>query len=159
MRELEEELAREKRGRGAARARIDTMSPEVTDSNPYRCAEPRRGLCQAAEDGEEGEPWAGTVGLGEVGEAHGAGGASDGWESQGWRWLCWGGCRAVQEAGAPCGEERDALGYPIWLGWQGWMSGLLCIILLYNTGRGGERGNLVSFSARLLVDGTGVGIT
>ncbi|RMC05287.1 hypothetical protein DUI87_18474 [Hirundo rustica rustica] len=43
VRELEEELAREKRGRGAARARIDTMSPEVTDSNPYRCAERLRG--------------------------------------------------------------------------------------------------------------------
>ncbi|XP_062365279.1 ubiquitin-like modifier-activating enzyme 5 isoform X1 [Cinclus cinclus] len=35
VRELEEELGREKRGRGAARARIDTMSAEVTDSNPY----------------------------------------------------------------------------------------------------------------------------
>ncbi|KAM6374312.1 ubiquitin-like modifier-activating enzyme 5 isoform 3-T3 [Alca torda] len=35
LRELEEELAREKGGRRAARARIETMSPEVTDSNPY----------------------------------------------------------------------------------------------------------------------------
>lgn len=63
-----------------------------------------------------------------------------------------------------CAEQgRDALGFPTWLGWQGWMSGLLCIILLYNTGTGGgrerERGNLVSFSAKLLINGTGVGIT
>ncbi|KAJ7404239.1 Ubiquitin-like modifier-activating enzyme 5 [Pitangus sulphuratus] len=35
VRELEEELARERGGRRPARARIDTMSPEVTDSNPY----------------------------------------------------------------------------------------------------------------------------
>ncbi|XP_027763282.1 ubiquitin-like modifier-activating enzyme 5 [Empidonax traillii] len=35
VRELEEELARERAGRRPARARIDTMSPEVTDSNPY----------------------------------------------------------------------------------------------------------------------------
>ncbi|KAM6338461.1 ubiquitin-like modifier-activating enzyme 5 isoform 1-T1 [Podargus strigoides] len=35
VRELEEELAREKGGRRAPRARIESMSPEVTDSNPY----------------------------------------------------------------------------------------------------------------------------
>ncbi|NWT47261.1 UBA5 enzyme, partial [Chroicocephalus maculipennis] len=35
VRELEEELAREKGGRRVPRARIETMSPEVTDSNPY----------------------------------------------------------------------------------------------------------------------------
>ncbi|XP_071591930.1 ubiquitin-like modifier-activating enzyme 5 isoform X1 [Heliangelus exortis] len=35
VRELEEELAREKGGRAAPRARIESMSPEVTDSNPY----------------------------------------------------------------------------------------------------------------------------
>ncbi|KAI6074696.1 ubiquitin-like modifier-activating enzyme 5 [Aix galericulata] len=35
LRELEEELARERGGRGAPRARIEAMSAEVTDSNPY----------------------------------------------------------------------------------------------------------------------------
>ncbi|XP_064025938.1 ubiquitin-like modifier-activating enzyme 5 isoform X2 [Pogoniulus pusillus] len=35
VRELEEELARERGGRPAPRARIESMSPEVTDSNPY----------------------------------------------------------------------------------------------------------------------------
>lgn len=103
VRELEEELAREKRGRGAARARIDTMSPEVTDSNPYRCGEGCGALCQAAEGGAEGGPWLGTAGLGEVGEAHGCGESSDGWECQGRGWGCSGGCRAVRGAGALCG--------------------------------------------------------
>lgn len=37
LRELEEELARERGGRGAPRPRIEAMSAEVTDSNPYRC--------------------------------------------------------------------------------------------------------------------------
>lgn len=54
VRELEEELARERRGRGAARARIHTMSPEVTDSNPYRCACGACGALPGAE-GEQGE--------------------------------------------------------------------------------------------------------
>ncbi|KAK2526218.1 Uba5 [Columba livia] len=35
VRELEEELARERGGRRAPRPRIESMSPEVTDSNPY----------------------------------------------------------------------------------------------------------------------------
>ncbi|XP_061230899.1 ubiquitin-like modifier-activating enzyme 5 isoform X1 [Neopsephotus bourkii] len=35
VRELEDELARERGGRPAPRARIETMSPEVTDTNPY----------------------------------------------------------------------------------------------------------------------------
>lgn len=156
VRELEDELAREKRGRGAARARIDTMSPEVTDSNPYRCAEPLRGLCPGAGDGEQGELWLGTVGLGEEGEAHGAGGGSDGWEYQGWGWLCSGSCAGGRCSVRSSGEMLSD--FPSG-GWQGWMSGLLCIILLYNTGGEREGGNLVSFSARLIVNGTGVGTT
>uniref|UniRef100_A0A8B9CA41 THIF-type NAD/FAD binding fold domain-containing protein n=2 Tax=Anser TaxID=8842 RepID=A0A8B9CA41_9AVES len=35
LRELEEELARERGGRRAPRARIEAMSAEVTDTNPY----------------------------------------------------------------------------------------------------------------------------
>ncbi|KAK2517135.1 Uba5 [Columba guinea] len=35
VRELEEQLARERGGRRAPRPRIESMSPEVTDSNPY----------------------------------------------------------------------------------------------------------------------------
>lgn len=37
VRELERELELARGGRASARARIETMSPEVTDSNPYRC--------------------------------------------------------------------------------------------------------------------------
>jgi len=100
VRELEEELAREKGGRRAPRARIESMSPEVTDSNPYRCggggdtrlhlrrlgdgeragAEPRGGG-PGAESGRRGwrdgcgvsGPWVGTVGLGKGEGACGGG--------------------------------------------------------------------------------------
>lgn len=68
VRELEDELAREKRGRAVARARIDTMSAEVTDSNPYRCAEgceALSGLCRMPKG--EAVGWNdGSGGAGEV---------------------------------------------------------------------------------------------
>ena len=54
VRELEEELAREKGGRRAPRARIESMSPEVTDSNPYRCGAGGEGALW----GEEAAPTA-----------------------------------------------------------------------------------------------------
>lgn len=140
LRELEEELGREKRGRGAARARIDTMSAEVTDSNPYRCAERlsgRRGAARVrrmgCREGRGVERW-----VWEAGEAHGAGGGSSG--------NLKGGAGCAQEGLGRCRRQvlraeqrRDDLGFPTWLGWQGWMSGLFCIILLYNAGAGTER--------------------
>lgn len=55
VRELEEELARERGGRPAPRARIESMSPEVTDSNPYRCGR--------AEGVQEGPPGGGGLRL------------------------------------------------------------------------------------------------
>lgn len=71
VRELEEELAREKGGGRAPRARIESMSPEVTDSNPYRCGrgarrpvgwggcawEEAQGPSHGVGDGEEGGLW------------------------------------------------------------------------------------------------------
>lgn len=96
----------------------------------------------------------------EAGEAHGAGGGSSGnlRDGAGSAQAGLGRCRR-QVLRAEQG--RDALGFPTWLGWQRWMSGLLCIVLLYNAGAGRERerGKLGSFSARLLVNWTGVGVT
>lgn len=68
LRELEEELARERGGRRAPRARIEAMSAEVTDTNPYRCGP------------------AGEGGLGRVGLLRGEAAAvvGGGWS----RWVC-----------------------------------------------------------------------
>lgn len=63
VRELEEELARERGGRRAPRPRIVSMSPEVTDSNPYRCG---RG-CRRAVASRRGAVCAGGLHLSGVG--------------------------------------------------------------------------------------------